>query len=131
MRLAEFRHDIRKARQSWEWQFTFALWALLAGAGVVLRGQSEWGWIVVGVFVFLLHTFWIGWHCYRANTDAHIMYGMFDLARRELFPDAPLTTGKAPGPLAFLRHPPTLFALSVTAALIIADWILMSGSPSN
>ena len=55
MRLAEFTHETRQSRRITEWQLHFALWAMIAGAAVALKGLSPCILLVGGIIIILLH----------------------------------------------------------------------------
>ena len=75
----------------------------------------------------ILHLYWVNWNFNRAESDADLMYRFLDIARLEIdFGEGENQDDLSePIKVGLLRHPPSIFQLAVTAALLIAGWFVV------
>lgn len=130
IQMANFRRDIREARQSREWRIVFLIWAALGG--LILQANRIPPWIVAPIAVLILAFHWwiLRWNFQRAEHDSRKMWWWIEKVERQFNPRT------EPFPAArFWSHAPNLTQLLTTAALGIAaigaHWIGPAGEASK
>jgi len=117
--LADFRRQIREARIARQWQASFALWALLAGAYLKRDELGCAALVAISVGSIAAHFFWLHWHAWRAEQDQAWMFCYLDEAAEAAGAKIPSKQDRRNG---LYGHPPALMQGFTTLLLVGAIW---------